>query len=101
MGEVERSKIFRHFGIEAQIKKLHEEVDEVYEAYKAYEASKSEEDREHLIEELGDCRMILAQVQESKRIYDFDVKSYFNPKEIRTLERIEKGYYNVDCEVIE
>lgn len=86
---MERSKIFRHFGIEAQIKKLHEEVDEVYQAY-------LEGDKEHLIEELGDCREVLQQIQESKRIYDFQIKSYFEPKEKRTLERIKQGYYNVD-----
>ncbi|MZQ97193.1 MAG: hypothetical protein GT601_05920 [Acidaminobacter sp.] len=86
MGKMERSQIFRHFGIEAQIAKLHEEVDEVYEAYLSG-------DVEHLSEELGDVRLVLKQIEEDKEIRDFDVTRHWPAKEQRTLERIKEGYY--------
>lgn len=86
MGKMERSQIFRHFGIEAQIEKLHEEIDEVYEAYLSG-------DLEHLSEEIGDSRLVLQQIMEDKEIREFDVTRHWPVKEQRTLERIKEGYY--------
>lgn len=95
--------IIEHFGIEAQQRKLMEEVFELQSAITTHEMALSNEyeiplnyivgTKEHITEELSDCLIILNQfVRYYKLDYD-EINKMVNKKVNRTIQRIKEGYY--------
>lgn len=79
-------EIFNHFGQETQFKKLIEEVHEFIEAVE-------EGDEEHAHEELADVLTVLRQFMYAKNFDMAKTMNYEQQKVLRTLNRIESGYY--------
>jgi NTP pyrophosphatase (non-canonical NTP hydrolase) len=79
-------KIYLHFGLRKQLKKLSEECYELIEAM-------LDEDREHIKEEIADVQVLLNQFKEYHEIYDDEIVEMMEYKIDRTLDRIEEGYY--------
>ena len=79
-------KIFSHFGLRKQLKKLSEECYELIEAM-------LDNDKEHIIEEIADVQVLLNQFKELYKIYDDEIVEIMEHKIDRTLDRIEEGYY--------
>ncbi len=82
-------KILLHFGLEHQLGKLEEECDELIEAIK-------ENDREHIIEEMGDTLNVINQFKALYEITDDDLVPVMEFKRNRTFDKygIEKGEEN-------
>ena len=99
-------KIIEHFGVNNQQRKLQEEVFELQEAITKYEEfnnriedlaiydiDETELKKEHIAEEIVDVMILLEQFFHH---YGLDEKTLLKIEEnkiIRTLERIESGYY--------
>lgn len=81
-------KIFEHFGEEAQLGKLQEEVTEFIEAVRSRNI-------EHMEEEYADVLVCLTQFFFSKGLSESNVMSITTQKTVRTLERMKSGYYEV------
>lgn len=79
-------KIYNHFGRDAQIKKLREEVEEFIGALQSG-------NMEHATEELADIAVVLSQFAILPEIEDDLFSSVFDYKLNRTISRIESGYY--------
>lgn len=80
------SKIYNHFGRDAQIKKLREEVEEFIEALQSG-------NMEHATEEFADVAVVLGGFCVSEPIDDDLFSSTFDYKVDRTDMRIDSGYY--------
>lgn len=78
--------IYNHFGEEAQLEKLREEVEELIEAIK-------EKDLQHITEEIADVYVVIAQIESIYGIDTNEVIEICETKMERTLERIKSGYY--------
>lgn len=96
------SKIIEHFGIRNQMKKLNEECYELIEAignYQDIEPFSTENTnfkaifKNHVIEEIADCLVLINQFIEYYEIDNNDVAKIMQEKTNRTLDRIESGYY--------
>lgn len=79
-------KIFLHFGLRKQLKKLSEECNELIEAM-------LENDREHIKEEIADVMVVASEFKEFYEISDSELIEMIEYKVDRTLDRIDKGYY--------
>lgn len=97
-------KIFEHFGIEKQQRKLQEEVFELQDAITSFEIEKAhccdtedfenlEKIQEHIAEEFVDVMVLLKQFYYYYALSDFTPSKIEEQKIKRTLERIESGYY--------
>lgn len=95
-------KIIEHFGIRNQMKKLNEECYELIEAIANYQDIEpfTIEDtnfkaifKNHVIEEIADCLVLINQFIEYYKIDNNDVAKIMQEKTNRTLKRIESGYY--------
>lgn len=95
-------KIIEHFGIRNQMKKLNEECYELIEAianYQDIEPFTTEDTnfkaifKNHVIEEIADCLVLINQFIEYYKIDNNDVAKIMQEKINRTLDRIESGYY--------
>lgn len=96
-------KIIEHFGVNNQQRKLQEEVFELNEAItqKEYPALLRDKkptelklfEKEHITEEIADICVILRQFMEYYHITQDEISDRMANKIIRTLERIESGYY--------
>lgn len=80
--------IWNHFGQEAQLEKFFEEANELIEAVR-------EGDKEHIIEELADCFVMLDQIATAFNIQSIEVILIVLKKIDRTIERIESKHYEV------
>lgn len=80
------SAIYDHFGQSAQLEKLIEEANEVKEAVE-------ENDREHIIEEIADLRVVLVQLQNHFGITEKEINCVRKSKIDRTISRIKEKYY--------
>lgn len=99
-------KIFKHFGVMNQIDKLDEESNEAQKAILEYELCKKyapnkdipkewwEKLKNHIIEEIADCYVVLLQFEQYYDIDDLELREIMNEKIERTLKRIEEGYYD-------
>lgn len=97
-------KIIEHYGVSHQLKKLSEEVFELQEATTIHELKKSVEyeiplteiigTREHIVEELGDARFVLLQIQCWYGITDEEIEKVMIFKGNRQDERIKNEKYN-------
>lgn len=96
----EKFQIAQHYGLEAQMQQLIEEMSELTQAICKHKRKKGEGQplsdavvarhvEENLIEELGDVKLVLEQVIFLLRA-DKDVQDVINQKISRTLERMEK-----------
>lgn len=93
--------IIKHFGLEHQLRKLNEEYYELQEAITIHELKKTVEyeiplteiigTKEHIIEELGDVRLVLLQIQSFYGITDEEIENAMEFKGVRTLERIKNN----------
>lgn len=93
--------IINHFGLEHQLRKLNEEYYELQEAITIHELKKTVEyeiplteiigTKEHIIEELGDVRLVLLQIQEFYGITDEEIKNVMEFKGFRTLGGINEN----------
>lgn len=79
-------KIFSHFGLRKQLKKLSEECYELIEAM-------LDNDKEHIKEEIADVQVLLNQFKEYHEIYDDEIVDIMEHKIDRTIERVKSGYY--------
>lgn len=95
--------IFAHFVAEHQLDKLREETDEFIGAFEVYYTlDPTDENWEHLIEELADVDIVLDQfklimaddAQHDGRLYHTLLEKKKAEKIERTLERIKDGYYD-------
>lgn len=83
-------KIINHYGVNHQLKKIHEEYFELDEAIFDY-ITRDENmyhDREHIAEEIADVEMMLKQFQYYYKIKDEEIEDVMKYKVERTLERI-------------
>ena len=89
-------QIIEHFGINAQQRKLQEEVFELQEAIikKSTLGIYAETNTNDIAEEIADCLVLLNQIKEYYKIDDDYLKKIMSQKIDRTLERIENKYYN-------
>lgn len=93
--------IIKHFGLEHQLRKLNEEHYELQEAITIHELKKTVEyeiplteiigTKEHIIEELGDVRLVLLQIQEFYGITDEEIENVMEFKGVRTLGVIDEN----------
>lgn len=85
-------KIFKHFGSVNQRKKLCEEFmelqDELYVNYLL-----QDEDYENLLTEIADVLVLIMQFAYAYGFSKEDIEEEMKIKIIRTLERLENGYY--------
>ena len=79
-------KIYNHFGRDAQLEKLREEVEEFIEAVKSG-------NKEHAAEEAGDILTVLVGAVNGEELSTDIVIGTIGVKADRTLERMESGYY--------
>lgn len=79
-------KIYNHFGRDAQLEKLREEVEEFIEAVKSG-------NKEHAAEEAGDILTVLFGAVNGEELDVDTVIGTIGVKADRTLERMESGYY--------
>lgn len=78
--------IFNHFGEEAQLEKLKEEVNEFIEAVQSGDVA-------HMEEEYADVMVCMAQFMYGKGLSESIVLKTTTNKVFRTIERIGSGYY--------
>lgn len=87
-------KIINHYGLMAQLKYLHTEYFELDQAIINYEQVhhifEDVEERDHIIEELGDVMVMLLQIQLNYKITDEELAKNMEYKINRQLERINK-----------
>lgn len=93
-------KIIEHFGLNNQQRKLQEEIFELQEAITRMEMCPSgiycflrDKYKEHIIEEMADCLVLLGQIQQYYNISDAEIHKGMVAKTQRTLERIRNKYY--------
>ena len=77
-------KIINYYGINAQLKKLTEEV------YEFEEAVLEKHDKEHITEEIADILVILQQFKEKYNIDLAEINKVMQYKVDRQIRRIEK-----------
>lgn len=77
-------KIINHYGVNAQLKKLTEEV------YEFEEAVLEKHDKEHITEEIADIFVILQQFKEKYNIDLTEINKVMKHKVDRQIRRIEK-----------
>jgi NTP pyrophosphatase (non-canonical NTP hydrolase) len=82
-------RIFNHFGIESQKRKLNEECYEFLQAVCEWQAKPTADTRTHVVEELADCLVVLKQFQHHFGIEDLKLKAWAKTKIKRTLARID------------
>lgn len=82
-------RIFNHFGIETQKRKLNEECYEFLQAVAEWQSNPSTVNAEHVTEELADCLVVLKQFQLSFEIADLVLEEIAILKTERTLARID------------
>lgn len=82
-------RIFNHFGIETQKRKLNEECYEFLQAVCEWQGNPSTANEEHVTEELADCLVVLKQFQLSFEIADLVLEEFAISKTERTLARID------------
>lgn len=81
-------RIFRHYGIESQKRKLNEECYEFLQAVCEWQNNPSTANKEHVTEELADCLVVLKQFQHHFGIDEQTIKQWCDYKTERTLKRI-------------
>lgn len=77
-------KIINNYGVNAQLKKLNEEV------YEFEEAVLEKHDKEHITEEIADILVILQQFKEKYNIDLTEINKVMKQKVDRQLRRIDK-----------
>jgi NTP pyrophosphatase (non-canonical NTP hydrolase) len=82
-------RIFNHFGIETQKRKLNEECYEFLQAVCEWQAKPTADTRTHVVEELADCLVVLKQFQHHFGIDEQTIKQWCDYKTERTLARID------------
>lgn len=82
MKKEELIEIIGHYGIEHQLKKLHEEV------YELTEAILLDMDLDHITEEFADVQVLLAQIKAYSELDDSEIKEIFDYKVERQIKRI-------------
>lgn len=88
-------QIIKYYGLEHQLRKLNEEYFELQEAITIHNLKKSVEyeiplteiigTKEHIIEELGDVRLVLLQIQSFYEITDEEIEKVMDFKAYRTI----------------
>lgn len=78
--------IFNHFGEEAQLEKLKEEVNEFIEAVQSGDIA-------HMEEEYADVMVCMAQFMYAKPLSETNIRNITTSKTVRTIERIITGHY--------
>ena len=83
-------RIFNHYGIESQKRKLNEECYEFLQAVCEWQGyTDSPIFRRHVVEELADCLVVLKQFQHHFGIDEQTIKQWCDYKTERTLARID------------
>ena len=85
-------KIFNHFGVDTQSRKLVEEVYEFLHEVSLYEAGVGS--REKVLDEFCDMSLVLYEFQDHFDITSAEKWDGLTSKRKRTLERIDSGYYD-------
>lgn len=83
-------KIIKHYGVNAQQRKLAEEVFELQEAITQYEEPRVYRDTNQIAEELSDVMVMLKQFRVYYNISDKTINTIMRKKIQRQLERIKK-----------
>ena len=78
--------IFYTYGKSHQVSKLLEEVGEFIETV-------MNEDKENMVQEMADCRVMLKQFQYYYGIADEEIEEVMKYKVERTIKRMENEYY--------
>lgn len=81
-------KIINHYGVNHQLRKFQEEVFELNEAIINYESTHHIK-KDHIIEELADCCVMLFQFVEYYKIDYDDINKIAEQKVNRQLKRME------------
>lgn len=79
--------IIEYFGINAQQRKLQEEIFELQETIIKNDSL------DNIKEELADCFVVLNQIKEYYNIQDEELRKVMNEKVERTITRIKNKYY--------
>ena len=82
-------RIFNHFGIETQKRKLNEECYEFLQAVCEWQGNPSPTNVQHVVEELADCLVVLKQFLHHFGIDEQTIKQWCDYKTDRTLARID------------
>lgn len=82
-------RIFNHFGIETQKRKLNEECYEFLQAVCEWQNNPTAANVLHIAEELADCLVVLKQFQHHFGIDEQTIKEWCDYKTERTLARID------------
>lgn len=82
-------RIFNHFGIESQKRKLNEECYEFLQAVAEWQNNPTDANVLHIAEELADCLVVLRQFEHNFDIDFRTIECLAQYKVDRTLQRIE------------
>ena len=89
-------EIIKHWGVRKQLKHFNSEVFELNEAILDYENDKTnneeliQNDREHIVEEISDCLLMLKQFIELYEIEEKEIMQVIDFKLDRTLKKVEE-----------
>ena len=84
--------IFNHFGYKYQVLKIDEESKELQEALIEAYKEPSEQNKQHVAEEIADVIVVLKQFKQHFKISDNKLKELVDYKIQRTVDRLKSGY---------
>lgn len=82
-------QIANHYGLNEQLNILQEECAELIQAASKYKRRKLIDDYQHIVEEIADVEIMIAQVKYLLKIPNYHVDGVKAEKIIRQLERIQ------------
>lgn len=82
-------QIADHYGLDEQLNMLQEECAELIQAASKYKRRKLIDDYQHIVEEIADVEIMIAQVKYLLKMYDYHVDGVKEEKIKRQLERIQ------------
>lgn len=95
----EIEKIADFYGRTVQVRKVMEELSELSVAVSHYEDRGGTEDRKHLIEELADAEIMVAQIKYMYGISRNDVQKIAKEKVHRQIDRIQERMELINHEI--
>lgn len=82
-------QIADHYGLDEQLNILQEECAELIQAVSKYKRRKLIDNYQHIVEEIADIEIMIAQVKYLLKMYDYHVDYVKEEKIKRQLERIQ------------
>lgn len=84
--------IFNHFGYKHQVLKINEESKELQDALIEMYKEPTEQNKQHVAEEIADVIVVIKQFKQHFKISDKKLKELVDYKIQRTVDRINSGY---------